>query len=447
MTVNRYNSMEYFFRMDLLSKTRRQNPGLVKAAASLHRSGEIPADTYAIDLDMIRNNSDKLYREATRHGLTNYMCVKQFGRNPLACKAIMNSGIRQAMAHDIEGAKNLYRHGIPIGHVGHFGQIPTSELRYVLEKIRPDVITVFSVEKAKQISDMASKLKVKQGLLLKIIDDPRLELLMVGGGFTEEEALDAATQIQRMDNVSVAGLTAYPAFVFSIFNKTYQVSASFKTMMRSAKRLEKELGIKVEQINAAGRNSVENMELAAQTGATHVEPGHSFIGTLPCFALLENSAEIPAVVYVTEVSHFFSGHALAFGDSYMTTVGFGSVKSDIMYEYVSACVGNDPDALLENVVPARPQYLPHDDSGWFLYCALVPDRGNVIKVGDTVILSFRPQVFRTPKGRVAVIDGIHKGKPRLLGLFDRTGMLIDREDDGPVGYDRSKTLRLMNEIK
>jgi len=26
-------------------------------------------------------------------------------------------------------------------------------------------------------------------------------------------------------------------------------------------------------------------------------------------------------------------------------------------------------------------------------------------------------------------------------------MLIDREDDGPVGYDRSKTLQLMNEIK
>ena len=433
--------------MDFLSKIRRQNPGLVKAAASFHQSGEIPADTYALDLEMIRYNSDKLYRESTRHGLTNYMCVKQFGRNPLACRTIMNSGIQQAIAHDIEGAKNLYRHEIPIGHVGHFGQIPTSELRYVLEKIRPEVITVFSIDKAKQISDMASKLDIEQGLLLKIVDDPRLELLMVGGGFTEEEAVDATRRIQQMPSVRVSGLTSYPAFVFNIFNKTYQVSNNFKRMMRVAKRLEEEAGIKVEQINAAGRNSVENMELAAQTGATHVEPGHSFIGTLPCFALLENSAEIPAVVYVTEVSHFFSGHALAFGDSYMTTVGFGSVKSGTMYEYVSACVGNDPDKLLENQVPARPQYLPHDDTGWFLYCALVPDNEKAVKVGDTAILSFRPQVFRTPKGRVAVIDGIQKGKPRLLGLFDRTGMLIDRENDGPVGYDRSKTLQLMNQIK
>ena len=433
--------------MDLLSKTRSQNPGLVKAAASLHRSGEIPPDTYVIDLDMVRINSDKLHREATRHGLTSYICAKQFGRNPLVCKAIMNSGIKQAMAHDIEGAKNLNRHGIPIGHVGHFGQIPTSELRYVLEKIRPDIITVFSVEKAKQISDMASKLKIDQRVMLKIVNDPRLELLMVGGGFTENEAVDAARLIQGMDNIQVAGLTAYPAFVFSIFQKKYQLSTNFEAMMRVANHLEKEVGIKIEQINAAGRNSVENMRLAAETGATHVEPGHAFIGTLACFALMENSAEIPALVYVTEVSHFFSGHALAFGDSYMTTVGFGSVKGDIMYEYVSACVGSDPDELITNVVPARPQYLPHDDSGWFLYCSLIPNSNKTVNVGDSVVFSFRPQVFRTPKGRVAVIDGIHKGNPRLLGLFDRTGMLIDREDDGPVGYDRSKTLQLMNEIE
>ena len=432
--------------MDFLHKTRKQNPTLIKAAAALHESGEIPADTYVLDLDMIRSNSEKLFREATKHRLISYICAKQFGRNPLVCKAIMNSGIRQAMAHDIEGAKNLHRHGIPISHVGHFGQIPTSELKYVLEKIRPDVITVFSVDKAKQISQIASKLQINQGLLLKVIDDPRLELLMVGGGFTEAETVDAARQIQRMDNVRVAGVTSYPAFVFSLFAKEYQVTPNFRTMMRTAERLEKELGIRMEQINAAGRNSVENMKLAAQTGATHVEPGHSFLGTLPCFAFLENSVEIPAVVYVTEVSHFFSGHALAFGDSYMTTVGFGSVKSDIMYEYVSACVGSDPDSLLENVVPARPQFLPHDDSGWFLYCCLIPDTKKEIHVGDTAVFSFQPQVFRTPKGRVAVLDGIHKGKPRLLGLFDRTGMLIDRQDDEPAGYDRSKTLRLMNEI-
>jgi hypothetical protein len=151
-------------------------------------------------------------------------------------------------------------------------------------------------------------------------------------------------------------------------------------------------------------------------------------------------------VYVTEVSHFFSGHALAFGDSYMTTVGFGSVKNDIIYEYVSACVGSDPEKVLENVMPAKPQFFPHDDSGWFLYCCLIPSKESQVKVGDTAVLSYRPQVFRTPKGRVAVVDHIHNGKPELLGLFDRAGVLIEREDDGPVGYDRLKTIELMKSV-
>ena len=433
--------------MDLLAKTIEKNPDLIRAATVLHQSGEIPADTYVIDLDIVRSNSERLHTEATKHGLKSYICAKQFGRNPLVCKAIMNSGIRDAMAHDIEGAKNLHRHGIPVKHVGHFGQVPTSELRYVLEKIKPDVITVFSVDKAKQISEMASKLQVQQGLLLKVIDDPRLELLMVGGGFTEDEAMNAARQIKGMRNVKVAGTTAYPAFSFDISKKTYQTSANFKAMMRVAQRLENDLGIRLEQINAAGQNCVENMELAASNGATHVEPGHSFIGTLSSFALLENPVELPAVVYVTEVSHFFSDHSLAFGDSYMTTVGFGSVKNTTMYEYLHACVGKNPDTLISNVMPARPQHLPHNDLGWFLYCCLVPNKNTHVNVGDTVVLSFRPQIFRTPKGRVAVIDGIHKSKPRLLGLFDRSGVLIDREDDGPVGYDRSRTIQLMNEVQ
>jgi predicted amino acid racemase len=433
--------------MDLLAKTIEKNPDLISAATVLHQSGEIPADTYVIDLDMVRSNAERLHREATKNGLKSYICAKQFGRNPLVCKAIMNSGIQDAMAHDIEGAKNLHRHGIPVKHLGHFGQVPTSELRYVLEKIKPDVITVFSVEKAKQISEMALKLQVHQGLLLKIIDDPRLELLMVGGGFTEDEAMNAAKQIQNMKNVKVTGTTAYPAFSFNISRKTYRTSPNFEAMMRLAQRLENELGFKLDQINAAGQNCVENMSLAAQNGATHVEPGQSFIGTLASFALLDNPAELPAIVYVTEISHFFSGHALAYGDSYMTTVGFGSVKNDIMYEYVSACVGDDPEELIKNVVPARPQHLPHSDQGWFLYCCLIPDKDTHVRVGDTAVLSFRPQIFRTPKGRVAVIDGIHRGKPRLLGLFDRSGVQIDREDDGPLGYDRSKTIELMNQIQ
>ncbi|MGO9643732.1 MAG: alanine racemase [Candidatus Bathyarchaeia archaeon] len=428
-----------------MAKTVQKNPNLVKAAAKLHRACEIPPDTYVMDLDTIRENSIKIYASAKKFGLECYFCAKQFGRNPLVIKAIMDSGIQEAMAMDIEGVKNLHRHGIPIAHVGHFGQIPTSEMEYILQRIRPRVITVFSVEKAKQISTVASRLGITQSLLIKVLDDPRLQALPTGGGFAEHEALDAIKLINQMDNVKVVGTTTYPAFNFSVFNKTHHMSDNFEAMMRVVRRMENELGIRIEQVNAPGRNCVGTMELAAQGGATHVEPGHSFTGTLPNHAFEENSAELPAVVYVTEVSHHFNGHTLAYGDSYMTTAVIGSLKNDNMYEYIYACIGNDPDTLpSQPLTIARPQEFWYSDPSWFMYCSLMPK--TKVKVGDTVVFGFRPQIYRTQRGRVAVVTGVQTNKPRLLGLFDRTGVLLEGEDESPVGYDASRVSRLVDSM-
>src|ERR1700704_5241118 len=114
--------------MDLITKTIRKNPTLIKVAGELHQSGQIPADTYVLDLDTIRNNAEKLQSEARRVGLKAYICTKEFGRNPLVIKTIMNTGMKEALGYDIEEIKALHRYGIPMGHVGHFGQIPNSEL-------------------------------------------------------------------------------------------------------------------------------------------------------------------------------------------------------------------------------------------------------------------------------------------------------------------------------
>ena len=346
---------------------------------------------------------------------------------------------------DMEGVMNLHRYRFPIAHVGHYGQIPVSEIEYVLRKIQPRFITVFSVEKAKQISTVASQLGIKQRLLIKVLDDPRLEALPTGGGFAEDEVLDATKLINRMDNVKVVGVTTYPAFYYSIFDKIYRVSDNFKTMVKVAHRMEKELGVQVEQVNAPGRNCVGTMELTAEGGATVVEPGQSFIGTLPNHAFEDDSPELPAVVYVTEVSHHFNGHALAYGDSYMATAVIGSLKNDIMYEYVYACVGSDPDSLpSQPLVIARPQDFWHSDLGWSMYCSLMPK--TKVNVGDTVVFGFRPMIYRTVRGRVAVVAGVQTGKPRLLGLFDRTGVLLEGEDETPAAYDLSRVEQLMKSI-
>jgi predicted amino acid racemase len=421
--------------MDLLKKTVEKNPRLIKAAVALQRSGDIPADTYVLDLDTIVSNGTKGLKEATRVGLECYMCTKQFGRNPVVVDALLRSGYEKAIAMDLEGIKNLHRYGVPIAHVGHFGQIPTSELEFVLDEVRPDVFTIYSIERAKQISKVAGKLGIKQKLLVRVVDDPRTERLVMGGGLSEDEAFTFARQLQKLDNVEVVGATSYPATAFSIINKTHQLSGNFMAMMRVIGRMQKELGIEMEQANAPGRNCVATMAPVADGGGTHVEPGQSFLGTLPAMAFELDSPEIPAVVYVTEISHHFGGHAIAFGDSFMATATLGSLRNDINTEYVYALVGDDPDKILDQgLTLARPQEHWHNDLGWSMYAVLMPGSRQRANVGDTVVYGFRPQIYRTPKGRIAVVAGIQRNKPKLVGLFDRAGLLLERKTDDPVGY-------------
>jgi len=432
--------------MDLLPKLAKLNPQLIRTAVVLHRSNQIPVDTYVIDLDMVRTNAHAIASSGNRSGLTSYMCTKQFGRNPLVCRAIMNSGIKKAMAMDIEGVKALHRYGIPIAHVGHFGQIPTGEVDYVLEKVNPEYVTVYSVEKAKQISDAAKKAGRIQNVFIKVIDQENTEIPAHTGGFEEKDAISFGKMISKFPGIKVAGVTSYPAFYFSLKTKEHIVSRPFEKMVRVARELRRE-SIDAREINAAGRNCAENNEVAAASGATQVEPGQSFTGTLPHMALLDDTPELPAIAYVTEISHMRGKIALAYGDSYMPTAVFGSLKSDIHHEYLTACVGDDPDKAVENKVLARRQEYFHDDATWFTYVNLLPESVEKLSVGDSVVFGFRPQIYRiSSRGRVAVVDGIRSGKPRLLGLFDRGGTLITRENEDPVGIDYQAVRKLMDSV-
>ena len=47
------------------------------------------------------------------------------------------------------------------------------------------------------------------------------------------------------------------------------------------------------------------------------------------------------------------------------------------------------------------------------------------KVGDTVIMAFRSQIFVT-RSDVAVVSGIQTGQPRIEGIYDSLGKQIRR---------------------
>ena len=56
------------------------------------------------------------------------------------------------------------------------------------------------------------------------------------------------------------------------------------------------------EVNAPGTTSTVTLAALAEAGATQVEPGNGLHGTTPLHAL-EDLPELPAVLYVTEVSH------------------------------------------------------------------------------------------------------------------------------------------------
>ena len=65
-----------------LSPLRRRNPEFLRAAAGLHASGSIPASSYVLDLDAVTANARVMAQAAAGLGLTVFAMTKQTGRNP-----------------------------------------------------------------------------------------------------------------------------------------------------------------------------------------------------------------------------------------------------------------------------------------------------------------------------------------------------------------------------
>ncbi|MEW6230238.1 MAG: alanine racemase, partial [Bacillota bacterium] len=183
-----------------LRATLRRNPKLIEVAFRFHQAGVIPPNTYVIDLDAVSANAGVIKKASNEAGLSLYAMTKQFGRNPLVMGEIARRGIPKAVAVDTEEAKVLARHRIEIGHVGHLVQVPTIEVRRVLE-MRPEVLTVFSVAKARQVSIACQELGLHQDLLLRVRSVGDFFYPAQEGGVDESGLLDAAVEIQRLPGV------------------------------------------------------------------------------------------------------------------------------------------------------------------------------------------------------------------------------------------------------
>lgn len=382
--------------------TLERNPSLIETAVTLHRKGEIRPNTYVLDLDAIAFNTRQLVQAADQNGLNLYMMTKQIGRNPEVAKLIAANGIERAVAVDPWEAVTLGRAGIQLGNVGHLVQIPSRMIEEILS-YRPEVVTVFSVKKAEEISRAAGKMGRIQKLLLKVVG--RHDVMYQGqqGGFREDELIAAARAISRLSGVRIAGVTAFPCLLYREEKGRVEPTANAHTVLSSAEKLSSELGIPLEQINMPSATSVHTIPMLAELGATHGEPGHALTGTTPLHQK-EGQAELPAMVYVSEISHTDRHVAYAYGGGFYR-------RSHAR----CALVGKDFPEMRRRVVPIRetpPEYID--------YYGTLEKGTHPIEVGDTVIYAFRTQIFVT-RSEVALVEGIQSGNPSLRAVYDSSG--------------------------
>ncbi|MBV7388187.1 alanine racemase [Pasteurellaceae bacterium TAE3-ERU1] len=369
---------------------RAQNPRLLALSLELHQRGEILPDTYVIDLPTVLDNARKMQARAAPLGLSLYVMGKQFGRNPLLCAEILKCGLAGLVAVDYKEALHYLRHNLPVAHIGHLVQPPQQALTALL-RARPEVVTVYSLEKAQHISRCAEQLGIVQPILLKVYAPGDHIYPGQAGGFAFDSLEQVVREVQQLSGVEIVGATHFPC---CLFDGNIALTPNAQTLMATVATL-RELGVNVRHINAPSLTCCESLPLLSQLGATHGEPGHALTGTTPANTTGQTPERI-AMVYISEISHTVGAHSYCFGGGYYRR---GHLHN--------ALVG---DAL----VPAR--VLPVDDSSIDYTFTLE----GTFAVGAPVVMCFRTQIFTT-RSDVAIVDSTQPVERALVGLFDSLG--------------------------
>lgn len=412
--------------VDLLNRTIQRNPALIKDSVSLHQAGIIPSDTFVIDLDAIESNARIMSESARKIGVGLYYITKQFGRNPIVAKTIVKGGIRKAVVIDIDECRILHNYGLEIGHVGHLVQIPNRDLEFVLKEVRPEFVTVYDMPKAQLISEKAKELGLSQDILLKIHNngDFSYPKQISAGGFNLKQIDDVFNSMNNNAGVKIRGVTGFPAFRADISKGIEVPTPNVKSLVEVSRKL-RGFDADLKQMNLPADNSSVTLSLAKEVAEEFgdivcVEPGHGISGTTPLHFLRDDLPEIPAVVYVSEISHSSGEDVYAYGGGMMGADSVLGLWSADYHFFMHALIGKDGQDIFTNRGLAK-------QVGFIdYYLPIQLGSPHTVKVGDTVVMGFRPQIFVT-RSHVAVVKGIQKNTPELIGIFDSRGNLLDNK--------------------
>ncbi|MFC6446603.1 alanine racemase [Shinella zoogloeoides] len=390
-----------------LDVLRRRNPRFIEAAQALHREGRIPANAYVIDLDAIEGNARILKDEATRLGLKTFAMTKQFGRSRSACRAIMRGGIDSAVAVDMACAKATHRAGMKVGHLGHLQQVARAEADGAASVLKPDYWTVFNETKAQEAAAGAKAAGRVQNLLARIHAEGDTFYRGHEGGFAAADIVTVANWLDSLDGGRFAGITTFPALLFDHQARKVLPTPNLATLTKTAEALAK-AGRSDIEINAPGTTSSVLLAALAEAGATQCEPGNGLHGTT-ALHVVEDLPELPAMLYLTEVSHLSGGKAYCFGG--------GFYIDPIFPDYdVKAIVSAEPTvaaSALRSVEVPPPSAID--------YYAMIDATGPAApRPGDTAIFGFRGQAFVT-RAYVVGVSGISADAPKVETIENTAG--------------------------
>jgi len=378
---------------------RRRNPTFIESAQQLHREGKIPANSYVIDLDVLERNAHILVKEAGKFNLKVFAMTKQFGRASSACRALMRGGIEACVAVDMACARATHKAGMRIGHLGHLSQIARHEAAAAAQVLTPDYWTIFNETKAEEAASASLSCGRTQNLLARIQADGDIFYRGHEGGFHASDVVQVADRIDALAGGRFAGITTFPALLYDHGQAKIVPTPNLATLTKAAEALAKSGRHDIE-VNAPGTTSSVMLAALAESGATQVEPGNGLHGTT-ALHVVEDLPELPAMLYLTEVSHLSGGKAYCFGGGFYIDPIFDpyDVKALVSAESTVAA------SALHNVEIPPPAMIDY-------YAMIDTDGSCVPQPGDTVIFGFRGQAFVT-RAYVVGVSGISVGNPKV----------------------------------
>lgn len=380
---------------------QRQNPALIETALRFWQQGRIAPDSWIIDVDQVLENGKQLLKTAQQYGIRLYLMTKQVGRNPWLAEKLLALGYQGIVVVDYKESRVMRRAGLPVSHQGHLVQIPSAQVARAVER-GTEVITLFSLEKAQEVSAAAAASGQTQAVMLKVYSDSDFLYPGQESGFSLTELDSVVAYIRRLPGVVLTGLTHFPCLLWDDEQQKILPTPNLRTLLAARDKLES-LGVTVQQLNAPSATSCSSLPLLAEFGVTHAEPGHALTGTIPANQQGDQPERI-AMLWLSEISHHFAGQSYCYGGGYYRR---GRAKHALVFAPGST-------------IAQQAQLNKIDDSSIDYYLPLEGE----FPIGSAAIFCFRTQIFVT-RSDVVLVAGIQSGNPEIVARYDSLGNVLE----------------------